>query len=83
MESYDVILIGAGHNGLVCAAYLLKAGYRVLLLEQRSVPGGAATTEAVIPDLAPDFKFNLCAIDHEFIFLGPVIEELELKRHGL
>ncbi|MEG3438971.1 NAD(P)/FAD-dependent oxidoreductase [Pannus brasiliensis CCIBt3594] len=83
MESYDIILIGAGHNGLVCAAYLLKAGYRVLLLERRSVPGGAATTEEVIPDAAPGFKFNLCAIDHEFIFLGPVIEELELKRYGL
>jgi beta-carotene ketolase (CrtO type) len=83
MESYDVIVIGAGHNGLTCAAYLLKAGYRVLLLEQRPVPGGAATTEEVIPDRAPGFKFNLCAIDHEFIFLGPVIGELELQKYGL
>ncbi|MBW4470919.1 MAG: NAD(P)/FAD-dependent oxidoreductase [Stenomitos rutilans HA7619-LM2] len=82
MQEYDVVIIGAGHNGLVCAAYLLKAGYRVLLLEKRSVPGGAATTEAVIPDL-PDFKFNLCAIDHEFIHLGPVVEELELTKYGL
>ncbi len=82
MQAYDVIVIGAGHNGLVCAAYLLKAGYRVLLLEKRSVPGGAATTEAVIPEL-PDFKFNLCAIDHEFIHLGPVVEELELTKYGL
>ncbi|HTL89175.1 MAG TPA: FAD-dependent oxidoreductase, partial [Leptolyngbya sp.] len=61
MSTYDVVIIGAGHNGLVCAAYLLKAGYKVLLLEKRSVPGGAATTEAIIPE-APDFKFNLCAI---------------------
>ncbi|MDJ0725336.1 MAG: NAD(P)/FAD-dependent oxidoreductase [Prochloraceae cyanobacterium] len=83
MAAYDVIIIGAGHNGLVCAAYLLKAGLKVLLLEKRSVPGGAATTEEVIPDLAPGFKFNLCAIDHEFIFLGPVIEELELAKYGL
>ena len=45
MQAYDVVIIGAGHNGLVCAAYLLKAGYSVLLLEKRSVPGGAATTE--------------------------------------
>lgn len=82
MQAYDVIIIGAGHNGLVCAAYLLKAGYSVLLLEKRSVPGGAATTEAVIPEL-PDFKFNLCAIDHEFIHLGPVVEELELTKYGL
>ena len=65
-NTYDVIIIGAGHNGLVCAAYLLKAGYQVLLLEKRSVPGGAATTEEAIPE-APGFKFNLCAIDHEFI----------------
>ena len=82
MQTYDVIIIGAGHNGLVCASYLLKAGYTVLLLEKRSVPGGAATTEAAIPEL-PDFKFNMCAIDHEFIHLGPVVEELELEKHGL
>ena len=83
MLAYDAIIIGAGHNGLVCAAYLLKAGLKVLLLEKRSVPGGAATTEEAIPDLAPGFKFNLCAIDHELIFLGPVIEELELAKYGL
>ena len=53
MESFDTIIIGAGHNGLVCAAYLLQAGYRVLLLEKRSVPGGAATTEEIMPEAAP------------------------------
>ncbi|MGQ4648527.1 beta-carotene ketolase CrtO [Lyngbya aestuarii] len=83
MQSYDVVIIGAGHNGLVSAAYLLKAGYSVLLLESRSVPGGAATTEEVMPESAPGFKFNLCAIDHEFIHLGPVVEELELTKYGL
>jgi len=83
MEIFDVIVIGAGHNGLVCAAYLLKTGYRVLVLEKRSVPGGAATTEEAMPEKAPGFKFNLCAIDHEFIHLSPVIAELELKRYGL
>ncbi|WP_413171981.1 beta-carotene ketolase CrtO [Anabaena azotica] len=83
MKEYDVVIIGAGHNGLVCAAYLLKAGYSVLLLEKRPVPGGAATTEECIPDKAPGFKFNLCAIDHEFIHLGPVVEELELTKYGL
>lgn len=83
MSQYDVIIIGAGHNGLVCAAYLLKAGKSVLLLEKRSVPGGAATTEESLPEEAPGFKFNLCAIDHEFIHLGPVVEELELKKYGL
>ena len=83
MQTYDVVIIGAGHNGLVCAAYLLKAGYSVLLLEKRSVPGGAATTEEAMPKEAPGFKFNLCAIDHEFIHLGPVVEELELEKYGL
>ena len=83
MSQYDVIIIGAGHNGLVCAAYLLKAGKSVLLLEKRSIPGGAATTEESLPEEAPGFKFNLCAIDHEFIHLGPVVEELELKKYGL
>ncbi len=83
MQQYDVVIIGAGHNGLVCAAYLLKAGYSVLLLEKRSVPGGAATTEECLPKEAPGFKFNLCAIDHEFIHLAPVVQELELEKYGL
>ncbi|MBW4604240.1 MAG: NAD(P)/FAD-dependent oxidoreductase [Calothrix sp. FI2-JRJ7] len=83
MEAYDVVLIGAGHNALVCAAYLLKAGYSVLLLEARSIPGGGATTEELLPEEAPGFKFNPCAINHLFIFLGPVIEELELRKYGL
>ncbi len=83
MQTYDIVIIGAGHNGLVCAAYLLKAGYSVALLEKRSIPGGAATTEETIPDDAPGFKFNRCAIDHEFIHLGPVVEELELEKYGL
>lgn len=83
MQTYDVILIGAGHNALICAAYLLKAGYSVLLLEKNSIPGGAATTEEIMPDRAPGFHFNLCAIDHAFIHLGPVVQELELHKHGL
>lgn len=83
MQAFDVVMIGAGHNGLTCAAYLLKAGYSVLLLEKRSVPGGGATTEELLPDEAPGFKFNRCAIDHEFIHLGPVVEELELGKYGL
>ncbi len=83
MEAYDVVIIGAGHNALVCAAYLLKAGYSVLLLEARSLPGGGCTTEELMPQEAPGFKFNPCAINHLFIFLGPVIEELELYKYGL
>ncbi|MBD2256503.1 beta-carotene ketolase CrtO [Pseudanabaena sp. FACHB-2040] len=81
--NYDVILIGAGHNALVCAAYLLKAGYSVLLLEKNAVPGGGATTLEVMPEAAPGFFFNPCAIDHVFIHLGPVVQELELHKYGL
>ena len=83
MQEYDVVMIGAGHNGLVCAAYLLKAGHRVLLLERRSFPGGAATTEELMPEAAPGFRFNPCAINHIFIHLGSVVQELELHRYGL
>ena len=83
MTEYDVVIIGAGHNGLVCASYLLKAGYSVALLEKRSIPGGAATTEELLPEEAPGFVFNRCAIDHEFIHLGPVVEELNLRKYGL
>ena len=45
MKTYDVIIIGAGHNGLVSAAYLAKAGKNVLVLEQRDIPGGTLVTE--------------------------------------
>lgn len=83
MNSYDAILIGAGHNALVCAAYLLKAGYSVLLLEKNAIPGGGATTEELLPEAAPGFRFNPCAIDHLFIHLGPVVRELELEKYGL
>lgn len=83
MKAYDVVIIGAGHNGLVCAAYLLKAGYSVLLLEKRPIPGGGATTEETMPEEAPGFKFNPCAINHLFIHLGPVVQELELAKYGL
>ncbi|MBE9203503.1 NAD(P)/FAD-dependent oxidoreductase [Synechocystis salina LEGE 06099] len=83
MITTDVVIIGAGHNGLVCAAYLLQRGLGVTLLEKREVPGGAATTEALMPELSPQFRFNRCAIDHEFIFLGPVLQELNLSQYGL
>ncbi|MBW2292557.1 MAG: NAD(P)/FAD-dependent oxidoreductase [Deltaproteobacteria bacterium] len=54
---YDVIIIGAGHNGLVTAGYLAKAGRRVLVLERRDQVGGAAVTEEVFPG----FRFSTCA----------------------
>src|SRR3982075_803030 len=75
---YDVIVIGGGHNGLVNAAYLARAGKRVLVLERRHVLGGAAVTEEVFPG----FKFSECA--YVVSLLRPeIIRELDLPRHGL
>ena len=54
---YDTIIVGAGHNGLVCAAYLARSGRRVLVLEAASQVGGAAVTR----EFAPGFKVSACA----------------------
>ncbi|MGQ0602840.1 MAG: phytoene desaturase family protein [Anaerolineales bacterium] len=75
---YDAIIIGGGHNGLVTAAYLAKAGRKVLVLERRPMLGGAAITE----EFFPGFKFSACA-DGGGQLLPQVIRGLELKRHGL
>lgn len=74
----DVIIIGAGHNGLVAAALLAKAGYKTLVLEQRTVLGGAAATEEVFSG----FKINTGA-DDAALFHDAIIEELDLAAHGL
>jgi phytoene dehydrogenase-like protein len=75
---YDVIIIGGGHNGLVNAAYLARAGRKVLVLERRHVLGGAAVTEEVFPG----FKFSVCS--YVVSLLRPeIIRELDLPRHGL
>jgi phytoene dehydrogenase-like protein len=77
-RSYDAIVVGGGHNGLTCAAYLARAGRSVLLLEQRHVLGGAAVTEEVFPG----FKFTVYS--YVVSLLRPeVIRELELPKHGL
>ena len=78
MAKYDAIIIGAGHNGLVTAAYLAKAGRRVLVLEQRPVIGGAAVTEEVFPG----FKFSVCSYVVS-LFRPHIIRELELTKHGM
>jgi len=80
---FDVVVIGAGHNGLTCAGYLAKAGLRVLVLESRNIVGGACTTEELLRDEAPGFKFNVCASDHMFIHLTPVLRDLRLTEFGL
>jgi|RhiMetdeSRZDD1v2_1073273.scaffolds.fasta_scaffold09920_5 phytoene dehydrogenase-like protein len=75
---YDAVIVGAGHNGLVAAAYLARAGKRVLVLERRSVLGGAAVTEEVFPG----FRFSVCS--YVVSLLRPeIIRELDLPRHGL
>lgn len=77
-EPYDAIVIGAGHNGLVTAAYLGRAGLSVLVLERRELVGGAAVSEEVFPG----FRFDTCA--HRVGELHPAaVRDLRLKRHGL
>ncbi|HVG71969.1 MAG TPA: NAD(P)/FAD-dependent oxidoreductase [Vicinamibacterales bacterium] len=75
---YDAIIIGGGHNGLTTAAYLARAGRKVLVLERRHVLGGAAVTEEVFPG----FRFSVCS--YVVSLLRPeIIRELDLTRHGL
>ena len=78
MPKHDVIIIGGGHNGLVCAAYLARAGRKVLVLERRERIGGAAVTEEVFPG----FRFSV--FSYVVSLLRPeIIRDLELPRHGL
>jgi len=75
---YDAIVIGGGHNGLTAAAYLARAGRKVLVLERRHLVGGAAVTEEVFPG----FKFSVCS--YVVSLLRPeIIRDLDLPRHGL
>src|ERR1700759_5341205 len=77
-SKYDAIIIGGGHNGLVAAAYMARAGRKVLVLERRHVLGGAAVTEEIFPG----FKFSVCS--YVVSLLRPeIIRDLELAKHGL
>ena len=79
-ESYDAVVIGGGHNGLVAAAYLARSGAKTLVLEQRDTPGGAATTESPWPD-APQFKVT--RLSYVMSLLPPtILDDLKLERHG-
>src|SRR5437016_10152451 len=78
MKAHDIIIVGGGHNGLACAAYLARAGRKVLVLERRERVGGAAMSEEVFPG----FRFSV--FSYVVSLLRPeIIRELELARHGL
>ena len=77
-QRYDVVIIGGGHNGLIAAGYLARAGKRVVVLEKRHVLGGAAVTEEIVPG----FRFSV--MSYVVSLLRPeIIRELELPKHGL
>ncbi len=76
-DSYDAVIIGGGHNGLVCGAYLARAGLRTLILERRHLIGGAAVSEQTVPG------FTFSTFSYLMSLLHPkVIRDLDLHRHG-
>ena len=77
---YDVVIVGAGHNGLTCACYLAKAGRKVLVLERRHIVGGAVCTQ---DDLIPGYRLDVGSSAHIMIHLTPVLRDLELHNFGL
>ena len=79
MKPYDCIIVGAGHNGLICACYLAKAGKRVLVIERRPIVGGAVCTEEIIPG----YRFDVGSSAHIMFRATPIMDELRLADHGL
>jgi phytoene dehydrogenase-like protein len=77
-KTYDVVIVGGGHNGLVCAAYLAKAGRSVKVLERRHIVGGAAVTE----EFHPGFRNSVCSYTVSLLN-RKVVEDLGLYEHGL
>jgi phytoene dehydrogenase-like protein len=79
-ERFDFVVAGAGHNSLVCSAYLAKAGYKVLVLEGRPTIGGGCKTAEVC---LPGFKEDLCSSVHSGFQTNPALTELSLADYGL
>ena len=79
-DSYDAIVVGGGHNGLVAAAYLARTGAKTLVLEARGTTGGAATTEAPWPD-APEFRVTRLSYVMSLL-PATIMNDLQLERHG-
>jgi len=77
MKKYDAIIVGGGHNGLICAAYLAKAGKDVLVVEKRHVLGGAAVSE----EMFPGFTFSVASYVVS-LFRPHIVRELDLASHG-
>jgi|GEM_PF-1876535 len=82
MDRCDVIVIGGGHNGLVCACSLARAGLRVLVLERAERIGGAVHTAETIP-AAPGHRFDTCSVVHNLINISSIRQELQLDELGL
>ena len=78
-REYDAVIVGAGHNGLVCACYLAQAGRSVLVLERRPVVGGAVCTEEVVPG----YRFDTGSSVHIMFRMTPIMDELQLADSGL
>ena len=74
-ERADIVVAGAGHNSLIAACYLAKAGYRCLVLDARHVPGGGAATEEI---LLPGYGIDTCATGHTLIRVNPLLTGDEL-----
>jgi phytoene dehydrogenase-like protein len=81
-EEYDVVIVGAGHNGLVAGTYLARAGKRVLIVERSAKLGGMTSSGFLIPQ-APQHMVTPCAVELIFIRATGLIEEFDLPRHGL
>jgi phytoene dehydrogenase-like protein len=80
VKEYDALVIGAGHNGLACACYLVKAGFKTVIVEKNSLVGGMSITEEITQ---PGFHSDVHAFGYQFASLSPAASELNLLNYGL